>query len=231
LSNRYPLDYVRVVGSVRVVVAEDSLLVRAGVEALLGGEDGVDVVATCSRYEELLTLVDRDAPEVVVTDIRMPPTSTDEGIRAAARLRVTHPDVGVVVLSQFLDPTYLLALIAEGSNRRAYLLKERLAAPGELVSAVHRVAAGGSFIDPLVVDSLVAAGVRGERAPLRRLTPRERDTLSEVATGKSNAAIAATFGVSERAIEKHINSIFAKLDLPDDRDSNRRVKAVLLFLS
>jgi DNA-binding NarL/FixJ family response regulator len=218
-------------GPVRVVIAEDSLLVRAGVEALLGTEDGVDVVAVCSDYEQLMAQVDHDPPDVVVTDIRMPPTSTDEGIRAAVALRRTHPEVGVVVLSQFLDPTYLLGLIAEGSNRRGYLLKERVAVSGELASAVQTVAAGGSFIDPLVVDSLVSAEARAVGTPLQRLTPRERETLAAVATAQSNIAIAARFSVTERAVEKHINSIFLKLDLHGDRDTNRRVKAVLMFLS
>jgi DNA-binding NarL/FixJ family response regulator len=160
----------------------------------------------------------------------MPPTSTDEGIRAAAELRRAQPEVAVVVLSQYLDPSYLLALIAEGSNRRGYLLKERVASVGELASAVRTVAAGGSFIDPAVVDALVAAKVRHDRTPLKRLTRRELETLGEVAAGKSNRAIAASLGVSDRAVEKHINSIFLKLDLLDDQDTNRRVKAVLMFL-
>jgi DNA-binding NarL/FixJ family response regulator len=220
-----------IVASVRVVIAEDNLLVRVGVEGLLATEDGVEIVGVCSDYDGLIAQVGHDAPDVVVTDIRMPPTSTDEGIRAAAVLRRTHPDVGVVVLSQFLDAAYLLGLIAEGSSRRGYLLKERVATPGELVSAVHTVAAGGSFIDPLVVDSLVSAEARSQNTPLQRLTPRERETLAAVATGKSNLAIASRFSVSERAVEKHINSIFLKLDLLGDRDTNRRVKAVLLFLS
>jgi len=219
------------VGPVRVVVAEDNLLVRAGVEALLSAEDGVVVTGVVSRYEELLAQVDRDEPDVVVTDIRMPPSSSDEGIRAAAALRRTHPDVGVVVLSQFLDPGYLLTLIEEGSSRRGYLLKERLASTGQLSSAIRTVAEGGSFIDPLVVDSLVSAKAHSPASPLDRLTPRELQTLAEVAAGRSNSAIAAGFGVTERAVEKHINSIFSKLDLVDDRDSNRRVCAVLMFLS
>jgi DNA-binding NarL/FixJ family response regulator len=214
-----------------VVIAEDSLLVRAGIEALLRTEDGVEVVGVHTGYEALMAHVDRDQPDVVVTDIRMPPTSTDEGIRAAAALRRTHPNVGVVVLSQFLDPTYLLRLVADGSSRRGYLLKEQVSEPGQLVTAVLTIAAGGSFIDPVVVESLLSAEVRHAGTPLKRLTPRERETLAEVAEGKSNLAIAAGFYVSERAIEKHINAIFGKLDLLDDRDANRRVKAVLMFLS
>ncbi len=219
------------VSPVRVVVAEDNLLVRAGVEALLSTEDGVAVTGVVSRYEELMAQVDSDEPDVVVTDIRMPPTSSDEGIRAAAALRQSHPNVGVVVLSQFLDPTYLLRLIEEGSSRRGYLLKERLASTGQLSSAIHTVAEGGSFIDPVVVDSLVSAKARTPATTLDRLTPREMETLAEIAAGRSNSAIAAGFGVTERAIEKHINSIFYKLDLLEDRDANRRVCAVLMYLS
>jgi DNA-binding NarL/FixJ family response regulator len=216
--------------SLRVVIAEDFLVVRAGIEALLATESGIDVVGTCATYDDLMASVVRERPDVVVTDIRMPPTKTDEGIRAATELRRTHPEVAVVVLSHFRDPTYLLALIVDGSSRRGYLLKERVATPGELTSAVRTVAAGGSFIDPVLVDSLVAAETRDERTPLNRLTRRERETLAEVAAGKSNAAIASSLGVSERAVEKNINSIFLKLDLPGDRDTNRRVKAVLMFL-
>ncbi|MFI7128156.1 response regulator [Nonomuraea sp. NPDC050153] len=214
----------------RIVIAEDSLLVRAGIQALVATEPGVEVAAVCSGYDALMAGVEREKPDVVVTDIRMPPTLTDEGIRAATALRRTHPEVAVLVLSQFLDPGYLLALIEGGSSRRGYLLKERVAAPGELISAVRTVASGGSFIDPVVVDSLVSAKVRNEGDALRRLTPRERETLAEVAAGRSNLAIAAGFGVSERAVEKYINSIFMKLGLHGDRDTNRRVKAVLMFL-
>jgi DNA-binding NarL/FixJ family response regulator len=212
------------------VIAEDYLLVRAGIEALVATEEGVEVVGVCSGYDGLLACVDKHRPDVVITDIRMPPTLTDEGIRAATMLRETHPDVAVLVLSQFLDPSYLLALIAQGSSRRGYLLKERIAAPGELISAVRTVASGGSFIDSVVVDSLVSAKARHEGGALRQLTPRERETLAEVAAGRSNSAIAARFKVSERAVEKYINSIFLKLGLRGDRDTNRRVKAVLLFL-
>jgi DNA-binding NarL/FixJ family response regulator len=219
------------VNAIRVVVAEDHLLVRAGVEALLSAESDLEVAGSCGSLPELMASVDRLNPNVVLTDVRMPPSMTDEGVRAAAELRHTHPDVGVVVLSQFLDPSYLRALIAEGSQGRGYLLKERVSAQGELVGALRAVAAGGSFIDALVVESLVAAENRSARSPLRRLTVRETETLAEVAKGRSNAAIADAFHVSGRAIEKHVNSIFAKLDLADDGDTNRRVKAVLMMLS
>lgn len=216
--------------SFRVVIAEDHLLVRAGIEALIATEAGAEVVGVCSGYDALMDCVGREKPDVVVTDIRMPPTMTDEGIRAATALRAGHPDVAVLVLSQFLDPTYLLALIEQGSSGRGYLLKERIAAPGELISAVRTVASGGSFIDPVVVESLVAAKARNDAEVLRHLTPREHETLAEVAAGRSNLAIATAFHVSERAVEKYINSIFAKLGLRGDRDTNRRVKAVLMFL-
>ncbi|MEO3872069.1 response regulator transcription factor [Nonomuraea sp. B12E4] len=216
--------------SLRIVIADDNLLVRTGIQALVGAEDGLEVIGVCSGYDALMDSVTTDEPDVVVTDIRMPPTLTDEGIRAATALRQTHPEIAVLVLSQFLDPGYLLALIAQGSSRRGYLLKERIAAPGELVSAVRTVASGGSFIDSVVVDSLVSAKARDEGGALAQLTPRERETLGEVAAGRSNLAIAAGFGVTERAVEKYINSIFLKLGLRGDRDTNRRVKAVLMFL-
>jgi len=214
-----------------VLIAEDHLLVRAGIQALLGAEKDLHVVGSCGNYVELIRGVERLSPRVVVTDVRMPPSMSDEGIRAADSLRRTHPDVGVVLLSQFLDPTFLRLLIAEGSHGRGYLLKERVAAGDELAGAVRAVAAGGSFIDPLVVESLVTAEKRSDRSPLRRLTVREEETLAEIAKGRSNAAIAAGFRISERAVEKHVNSIFTKLGLSDDRDVNRRVKAVLMMLS
>lgn len=212
------------------MVAEDNLFVRAGIEALLRAESGLEVVDVVRDYETLMACVERQRPDVVVTDIRMPPTHSDEGVRAAALIRRTHPAIGVVVLSQFVDPAYLSKLIADGSHGRGYLLKERVANPGQMVEAVRAVAAGGSFIDPLVVDALVKAGLRSKQSPLGRLTVRELQTLTEMAAGKSNAAIAACFVVSERAVEKHINSIFIKLGLTEDPDSNRRVKAVLMFL-
>ena len=218
-------------GTIRVVVAEDHLLMRAGVAALLSTEDDLDVVGLCGSYPDLLACVARTAVDVVVTDVRMPPSLTDEGIRAAVSLRRTHPGVGVVVLSQYLDPQYIRALIADGSRGRGYLLKDRVVSEGELVSAVRVVAGGGSFIDPMVVESLVSAENRLESSPLRRLTARERETLMEVAKGRSNAAIAAGFRISERAVEKHINSIFTKLGLTGDRDINRRVTATLMMLS
>ena len=168
---------------------------------------------------------------MVVTDIRMPPTGTDEGIRAADELRERHPDVGVVVLSQYAEPAYALEFLDGGSRGRAYLLKERVSDIGQLAAAIREVANGGSVIDPVVVDALVAARSRAADSPLRRLTPRETEILAEMAQGKNNAAVAASLVLSERAVEKHINSIFSKLALSAEPDVHRRVKAVLLFLA
>lgn len=213
------------------MVADDSYLLREGVCRLLAAQADLQVAGSCGSYDELLAMVDDLAPEVVVTDIRMPPTGTDEGIRAAAALRISHPGVGVVVLSQYASPAYALSLLEGGSERRAYLLKDRVADADDLVDAVRAVAGGGSVIDPKVVEQLVAARSRSSRTPLEHLTKREREILGEMAQGKSNAAIAAALVLSERAVEKHINSIFSKLHLTEEPDVNRRVKAVLLFLA
>jgi DNA-binding NarL/FixJ family response regulator len=216
---------------IRVVIAEDSLLVREGVAKLLSAQPGLEVVALCADFDELLAAVDADPPDVVLTDIRMPPTGTDEGIRAATQLRGTHPDTGVVVLSQFVEPAYALQLFDGGSEGRAYLLKERVSDPEQLVGAIQDVAAGGSVVDPKVVEALVGATGRASASPLDRLTPREREVLSEIAQGKNNAAVAASLVLSERAVEKHINSLFSKLGLSEEPDVHRRVKAVLMYLS
>ena len=216
---------------VRVVVAEDSALVRAGLVGVLERAEGIELVGTAEDEPGLLALIAEVEPDVVVTDIRMPPTSTDEGIRVAAHLRTERPTTGVVVLSQFDDPAYALALLDGGSEGRAYLLKERIADVDELVHAVREVAAGGSVIDPKVVEGLVSANRPKRRTELDRLTPRETEVLGEMAQGKSNAAIAATLIVSERAVEKHANAIFSKLDLTEEPDVNRRVKAVLVYLA
>jgi DNA-binding NarL/FixJ family response regulator len=215
----------------RVVLAEDNALLREGVSRLIGAQGDLELVGVAGDLPALLALIEAEGPDVVITDIRMPPTGTDEGIQAATWLRQHRPDVGVVVLSQFTEPSYALALLEEGSSGRAYLLKERVAGVDELARAVRAVAQGGSVIDPLVVDELVKARSQRRTSDLSWLTPRETTILSEMAQGKSNAAIAATLGVSERAIEKHINSIFSKLGLSEERDVNRRVKAVLLFLA
>jgi DNA-binding NarL/FixJ family response regulator len=215
----------------RLVIAEDSLLVREGVAKLLGEQDDVEVVALCADYDELMAAVAEQTPDVVLTDIRMPPTGSDEGIRAASELRESHPEVGVVVLSQYADPAYALALLESGSEGRAYLLKERVSDPDQLLGAVRDVARGGSVVDPKVVEALVAARSRSRTSPLEHLTPREGEVLAEIAQGKNNAAVALALGLSDRAVEKHINSLFAKLGLSEEPDIHRRVKAVLLYLA
>jgi DNA-binding NarL/FixJ family response regulator len=216
--------------AVRVAIADDSLLVREGLRELLAGEAGIEVVASCADLPSLLDAIDENPPDVVVTDIRMPPTRSDEGIRAAIQLRDTHPHIGVVVLSQYDEPSYALALLEGGSARRGYLLKERVHDRAQLVSAIESVAEGGSFIDPTIVEVLVAANARAGRSPLSELTPREQEVLAELAQGKSNAAIADSLFLTKRAVEKHINSIFFKLNLSDAEDVSRRVKAALMFL-
>ena len=217
--------------SIRVVIAEDNALLRQGLARLIEGQTGLELVGAAGDLPALLTLVDDTEPDVVVTDIRMPPTGTDEGIRAADEIRARRPETGVVVLSQYAEPAYALALLANGSAGRAYLLKERVAGVDDLAAAITEVARGGSVIDPAVVEVLVAANVRRRSSDLDRLTPREREILGEMAQGKSNAAIAATLVLSERAVEKHSNSIFSKLGLSEEKDVNRRVKAVLLYLT
>ncbi len=215
----------------RVIVAEDSLLVREGVCRLLDQQPDIEVVGACADLPELMAAVDARLPDVVITDVRMPPTSSDEGIQAAAQLRRDHPRIGVVVLSQYAEPSYATSLLAEGSAGRAYLLKERVSEPEQLLRAVRAVAAGDSVIDPAVVDLLVSASGRKRSSPLAALTPREREVLAEIAQGKSNAGVAASLFLSERAVEKHINVLFAKLGLTSESDVNRRVKAVLMYLS
>jgi DNA-binding NarL/FixJ family response regulator len=217
--------------AVRVVLAEDNYLVREGVRTLVETEPDLDVVGVCEDYDSLMAAVEAQQPDVVVTDIRMPPTGTDEGIRAAEVLRESHPRIGVVVLSQYSEPAYALAFLDGGSKGRAYLLKERVSDIGQLAAAIREVAGGGSVIDPEVVDALVAARAKPADSPLHRLTARESEILSEMAQGKNNAAVAASLVLSERAVEKHINSIFSKLALSQEPDVHRRVKAVLLFLS
>jgi len=215
----------------RVVLAEDHYLVREGLGKLIESEPDLELVAACEDYDSLMRAVGDDTPDVVVTDIRMPPTGTDEGIRAAGIIRDRYPDVGVVVLSQYSEPAYAVSFLDGGSRGRAYLLKERVSDIGQLAGAIREVARGGSVIDPIVVDALVAARARPADSPLHRLTPRETEILSEMAQGKNNAAVAASLVLSERAVEKHINSIFSKLALSEEPDVHRRVKAVLLFLS
>lgn len=215
----------------RIVLAEDSLLMREGIASFIALDPDLDLVGACASFDELMEAVTTHQPDVVVTDIRMPPTQTDEGIRAANALRTSHPSIGVVVLSQYVEPEYAVKLFEDGSNGRAYLLKERVADPGELVDAIRQVHADGSVIDPKVVETLIAARTRSTPGPLDRLSTREHEVLAEVAKGGTNAAIGEALFISERSVEKHINSIFTKLDLTQEPDTNRRVRAVLIYLA
>jgi DNA-binding NarL/FixJ family response regulator len=217
--------------ALRLVLAEDHYLVREGTRRLLETHPDVEVIAVCGDLDSLLAAVDVEQPDVVVTDIRMPPTGMDEGIRAAEQLRETHPDVGVVVLSQYADPRYALPLLEQGTAGRAYLLKERVADVEQLVAAIRAVAAGGSVVDPKVVEALVAAKDRAAASPLHELTPRERDVLREMASGKNNAAIAAELFLTERSVEKVIHSIFLKLGLAWESSIHKRVTAVVMYLA
>jgi DNA-binding NarL/FixJ family response regulator len=216
--------------AIRVVVGEDSFLVREGIASILGTMDGVELVEMAGDLDELRSLVERTAPDVVVTDIRMPPTNTDEGIRFADELRSSHPEVGVVILSQHAEPRYAMALLRAGSDRRAYLLKERLTDEAELANALQSVAAGRSLIDSRVVEKLVVARERRD-SELGTLTPREFEILGLIAQGRSNRWIASNLTITKRAVERHINAIFVKLDLGEPEDVSRRVQAALLFLS
>jgi DNA-binding NarL/FixJ family response regulator len=213
-----------------VVLAEDNYIAREGIEHVLAVAPGIEVASTCADFDSLLSEVEAKKPDVVVTDIRMPPTGTDEGIRVAALLRDTHPEIGIVVLSQYDDPAYALALLESGSEGRAYLLKDRIREPAQLATAVEEVTRGGSVIDSKIVESLVSARSRHDDSPLSELTTREREVLSEIAQGKSNAAIAESLVLTKRAVEKHINAIFMKLGLADEEVS-KRVMAALMFLS
>ena len=213
----------------RLVIAEDDLLTREGLRSLLSATEGIQLVAVCADYDELMAAVAEHGPDVVLTDIRMPPTGTDEGVRASDELRRSHPATGVVVLSQYDDPEFALALLDRGSEGRAYLLKERMSDPEQLVAAIRAVAEGSSVIDPKVVDALVRG--RNARSPLAVLSPREREVLAEMAAGKDNTAIAGTLFLTVRAVEKNINSIFTKLDLAAEAEIHKRVKAVLVHLS
>jgi DNA-binding NarL/FixJ family response regulator len=217
--------------AIRVVLADDHYLVREGVRRLLETEPEIEVVAACEDLDSLLAAVEDATPDVVLTDIRMPPSGVDEGIRAAERLRETHPEVGVVVLSQYAEPRYALALLEAGTARRAYLLKERVDDLAQLVGAIREVAGGGSLIDPKVVEALVAEKARTDASPLSELTARERDVLREMAEGKNNAAIAGALFLTERSVEKVIHSIFLKLGIGWEPSIHKRVKAVILYLA
>jgi DNA-binding NarL/FixJ family response regulator len=220
--------------AIRVVLADDSYIVREGVEQMLAAAEGVEIVESCGDMASVAAAVERESPDVVITDIRMPPQQTDEGIRIAAGLRHTHPDIGVVVLSQYSEPSYVLRLFEAGSDGRAYLLKERVGNRAELVAAIEAVASGGAVIDPKVVEVLVEARSRAAQSPLGELTPRELEVLRAIAEGKSNSAIAEELVLTKRAVEKHINAIFLKLGFTygaDAENVSKRVKATLLFLA
>jgi DNA-binding NarL/FixJ family response regulator len=225
-----PFEYRDFVG-IRVVLADDNLLIREGLQQVLSGQPDIEVVGSYTDLPSLLDGIEMQQPDVVLTDIRMPPSMSDEGIRVAALLRESNPAVGVVVLSQFSEPSYALALLESGSDGRAYLLKERVHNRAQLISALETVADGGSVIDTKVVDILLTERTRAERSRLAELTPREREVLAEIARGKSNAAIAHSLVLTKRAVEKHINSIFFKLDLSEANDASKRVKAALAFLA
>jgi DNA-binding NarL/FixJ family response regulator len=217
--------------AIRLVLAEDSYLVREGMRRLLETRPELEVVASCRDLDSLMEAVEAERPDVVLTDIRMPPHGADEGIEAAQRLRRSSPKVGVVVLSQYAQPSYALALLEGGSDRRAYLLKERVEDVQQLVAAIAAVAAGGSVIDPKVVESLVSAKAGAERSALSELTPRELEVLREMAQGKNNAAIAEALVITERSVEKYVHAIFSKLRLTWEENVHRRVKAVLVYLA
>jgi DNA-binding NarL/FixJ family response regulator len=216
---------------IRIVLGEDNFIAREGIVRVLTQTDGFELAAACQDFQELWEAVARLNPDVVLTDVRMPPTQTDEGIRLAHALRLAHPDVGVVVLSQHIEPHYALALFEDGAEGRAYLLKDRLRDREELGRAIREVAAGGSLVDPRVVDVLLTHWGRRAASPLARLTPRELETLALLAEGRSNHAIAERLAITDRAVERHINSIFTKLELADPAHFNRRVKAALMYLA
>jgi DNA-binding NarL/FixJ family response regulator len=217
--------------AIRVVLADDSYLVREALAHVLAAADGIELLETCGDSDSLLRAVEAERPDVVVTDIRMPPSDSDEGLRVAATLRETHPDIGVVILSQFAEPRYGLALLEGGPEGRAYLLKEHIHHGGQLVSAIEAVAEGASVIDGHLVESLVSAHSRRGRSPLAELTPRELEILTLVARGRSNQAIADDLVLTKRAVEKHINAIFLKLGLTYATDVSPRVKAALIYLA
>jgi|SRR5438132_732894 len=217
--------------AIRLILADDSYIIREGVRELVRGLDGIEVVAVCSDFDSLNDAIAREGPDVVLTDIRMPPSNTDEGIRMADALRRANPEIGVVVLSQYSDAEYALALLDKGAAGRAYLLKERVTDVEQLAHAIREVARGGSVIDPKVVENLIASRARQARSPLKELTPRETEVLAQVAQGKNNAGSAAQLHLTERAIEKHINSIFSKLGLSEEDTVHRRVRAALIYLA
>jgi DNA-binding NarL/FixJ family response regulator len=214
----------------RLVVADGSFIVREAVSAVLRDAPDLDVQATVSDHESLMAAVEEAHPQVVVTDVHLPPGWSAEGIRAAAALRASRPDVGVVILTDEVEPAFVLELFRAGSERRAYLLKDEVHDRDAIVGAVHAVARGRSVIDPKVVERVVAARSRPGSEPLEELSPREHEILGQVATGKTNGAIAKDLRLSKRSVEKHVHTIFIKLGLADSEDVSPRVKAALIFL-
>ncbi len=212
----------------RVIVADDSLILREGLTRLLE-EVGFEVVAQAADAEELLAAVAAHAPDVAIVDIRMPPTHTDEGLRAAREIRARHPGIGILVLSQFARPSYAMELLSGGTEGVGYLLKDRVSDLHELADSVRRIGAGGSVLDPSVVSQLVGRPLQG-RDPLEDLTERELDVLGSMAEGRSNRAIGDALSISEHTVEKHVKSILGKLRIPASADDHRRVLAVLTFL-
>jgi DNA-binding NarL/FixJ family response regulator len=217
-------------GSLRVVIADDEYLIREGTATLLAVAGGLDVVATAVDRDSLLSAVDEHRPDAVLTDIRMPPSFTREGIEAARQIRADHPEIGVVVLSQHMGDAYLEELFVDGAAGLGYLLKERVADVEELVRALQAVASGGSALDPKVVEQLLRRREERQASALGGITAREREVLEEMAAGRSNTAIMARLNLGERTVEKHIKAVFHKLGLADEGDSNRRVLAVLTFI-
>ena len=215
----------------RVLLADDSYLIREALHEVVGAIDAIDLVASFGDGDSLLAAVEADPPDVVITDIRMPPSGDEEGIRIARRLRETHPEVGVIVLSQYAGTAYALALLEDGAEGRGYLLKERVHDRNELLAAIEVVAQGGTTIDPSVVQELLAADRQRHSSPLDELTPREREVLAEMAQGRSNASIAESLVLTKRAVEKHVGAIFQKLCLEDDEVVSRRVTAVLMYVA
>jgi DNA-binding NarL/FixJ family response regulator len=215
----------------RLAIADDSYLIREALGEVLAPAEGLEIVASVGDGDALLAAVESERPDVVMTDIRMPPSGDDEGIQVARRLRETNPDVGVIVLSQYAGPAYALALLEDGAEGRGYILKERVHDRSELLAAIHVVAQGGTTIDPTLIEQLIAADRHTGTSPLAELTAREREVLAEMAEGKSNAAIAESLVLTKRAVEKHVGAIFQKLGLEDDEVVSRRVTAVLMFLA
>jgi DNA-binding NarL/FixJ family response regulator len=212
----------------RVVVADDAVILREGLARLLT-EAGLEIAGLAGDADELVLLVERERPDVAIVDIRMPPTHTDEGLRAAKEIRARAPATGILVLSQHVRASYALELLSEGSEGVGYLLKERVSDLRELASSIERVAQGGSVLDPLVVEQLVGRSRAGDD-PLEHLTAREREVLSLMAEGRSNKAIATRLFITEHTVEKHVKSIFATLRLPLSPDDHRRVLAVVTYL-